>query len=126
MYIGDVGGNDPNTAIEEVNLGARRCELRLALVRGRLRYRRASPARSIEYPHLGRDASITGGVVYRGTQFPSEYQGSYFFGDYVQNTIRRLKFDGQRQCLQGCQLLAGGRSEGHRGCRRPGQVPRGA
>ena len=46
------------------------------------------------YPHSGRDSSITGGIVYRGSQFPSEYRGSYFFGDYVQNTVRRLTFDG--------------------------------
>ena len=46
------------------------------------------------YQHLGRDAAITGGIVYRGTQFPSEYQGSYFFGDFVQNWIRRLTFNG--------------------------------
>ena len=41
----------------------------------------------------GRDAAITGGFVYHGTQFPSAYQGSYFFGDYAQNTIKRLTFD---------------------------------
>ena len=45
------------------------------------------------YPHNGRDASITGGFVYHGTQFPSTYQGSYFFADYAQNTIKRLTFD---------------------------------
>ena len=45
------------------------------------------------YPHNGRDAAITGGFVYHGTQFPSTYQGSYFFGDYAQNTIKRLTFD---------------------------------
>jgi len=31
------------------------------------------------YPHNGRDASITGGFIYRGSQFPSEYYGNYFF-----------------------------------------------
>src|SRR4029077_9233280 len=45
------------------------------------------------YAHNGRDAAITGGFVYHGTQFPSTYQGSYFFGDYAQNTIKRLTFD---------------------------------
>jgi glucose/arabinose dehydrogenase len=92
MYIGDVGGNDPNTAFEEVDLGARganygwpNCEGICGLPGV------TSPIYT--YPHSGRDASITGGIVYRGTQFPSEYQGSYFFGDYVQNTIKRLVFD---------------------------------
>ena len=45
------------------------------------------------YPHNGRDASITGGFVYHGTQFPSSYQGSYFFADYTQNWIKRMTFD---------------------------------
>ena len=41
----------------------------------------------------GRDAAITGGFVYHGSQFPSAYEGSYFFADYAQNTIKRLTFD---------------------------------
>jgi glucose/arabinose dehydrogenase/PKD repeat protein len=93
MYIGDVGGNDASTAFEEVNVGARganygwpNCEGLCGLPGV------TSPIHS--YPHNGRDASITGGVVYRGTQFPNEYRGSYFFADYVQNTIKRLVFDG--------------------------------
>ena len=44
-------------------------------------------------PHNGRDAAVTGGFVYHGTQFPAAYQGSYFFADYTQNWIRRLTFD---------------------------------
>ena len=36
---------------------------------------------SYSYNHNGRDASITGGFVYHGTQFPSIYQGKYFFAD---------------------------------------------
>ena len=50
-----------------------------------------SPAYS--YPHAGHDASITGGFVYRGTQFPADHRGDYFFADYAQNWIRRLTFD---------------------------------
>jgi PKD repeat protein len=49
------------------------------------------------YPHLGRDASITGGFIYRGNQFPNEYYGNYFFADYAQNWIRRLTFDASGQ-----------------------------
>src|SRR6185436_10031433 len=45
------------------------------------------------YPHNGRDAAITGGFVYRGSQFPAQYYGNYFFADYTQNWIRRLTFD---------------------------------
>ena len=45
------------------------------------------------YAHNGRDAAVTGGFVYHGTQFPAVYQGSYFFADYTQNWIKRLTFD---------------------------------
>jgi glucose/arabinose dehydrogenase/chitodextrinase len=93
MYIGDVGGNDANTAIEEVNVGVAGANYGWPLCEGDCGIPGVTGP-IFEYPHLGRDASVTGGVVYRGSQFPTEYQGSYFFGDYVQNTIRRLKFDG--------------------------------
>ena len=35
-------------------------------------------------------ASITGADFYTGTQFPTSYQGKYFFADYVQGFIRTL------------------------------------
>ena len=38
-------------------------------------------------------ASITGGFVYHGTQFPSSMQGNYFFADYAKRWIKRLTFD---------------------------------
>jgi glucose/arabinose dehydrogenase/PKD repeat protein len=44
------------------------------------------------YPHGNHDASITGGFVYRGSQFPAEYDGDYFFADYAMNFIKRLEF----------------------------------
>ena len=45
----------------------------------------------------GRDRSITGGFVYRGSMFPAEYHGNYFYADYAQNTIKRatLSADGR-------------------------------
>jgi len=45
------------------------------------------------YPHDGRDASVTAGFVYRGSQFPAEYQGDFFFADYAQNWIKRISFN---------------------------------
>ncbi len=91
FYVGDVGGNDPATAREEVNLGAAGANYGWPNNEGPC----ASPCKSplYSYPHNGRDASITGGFVYHGTQFPSSYQGSYFFADYAQNWIKRLTFD---------------------------------
>jgi glucose/arabinose dehydrogenase len=49
-----------------------------------------------EYAHGGNndlgipDSAITGGVFYRGDQFPAEYQGKYFFADYTRHFIRVL------------------------------------
>jgi glucose/arabinose dehydrogenase len=94
MYIGDVGGNDNSTAMEEINLGVRGANYGWPLGEGDSGVP-GTTAPIFSYPHSGRDASITGGFVYRGSQFPSEYYGSYFFADYVQNTIGRLTFDAQ-------------------------------
>ncbi len=93
MYIGDVGGNDPNTAWEEVNVGARGANYGWPLGEGNSGVP-GTTAPIYTYPHNGRDSSITGGFVYRGSQFPSEYVGSYFFADYTQKKIQRLTFDG--------------------------------
>jgi glucose/arabinose dehydrogenase len=49
-----------------------------------------------EYPHTSDQfgsGAVMGGFVYRGTQFPSQFQGAYFFGDYTQDYIQYLKFD---------------------------------
>ena len=88
LLIGDVG----NTNIEELNVGVRGANYGWPNVEGVS----SNPAYTnpiYSYPHLGRDASITGGFVYHGTQFPSSYQNNYFFADYAQNWIKRLTFD---------------------------------
>ena len=38
----------------------------------------------------GGDSAIAGGAFYRGSKFPAEYHGSYFFGEYTKHWIRRL------------------------------------
>jgi len=45
------------------------------------------------YPHNGESRAITGGPIYRGSMFPSQFQGSYFFGDYAGGFIKRLTLD---------------------------------
>jgi glucose/arabinose dehydrogenase/PKD repeat protein len=92
LYIGDVGGNDPSVSMEEVNVGAAGANYGWPLCEGQCGV--AGTTNPLyAYPHAGRDACVTGGFVYRGTQFPAEYYGSYFFGDYVQNTIKRAVLD---------------------------------
>ncbi|MEL6574075.1 MAG: LamG-like jellyroll fold domain-containing protein [Pseudomonadota bacterium] len=39
------------------------------------------------------NASVTGGVVYRGDALPDEYQGAYFYGDWANNWIRYATVD---------------------------------
>lgn len=46
------------------------------------------------YPHVG-GSSITGGVVYTGTSYPTQYRGRYFFGDYVDHVIWSMAYDAQ-------------------------------
>jgi glucose/arabinose dehydrogenase/PKD repeat protein len=93
MYLGDVGGNDTSTSYEELDLGLRganygwpNCEFGTC---GNSAY----TAGLYAYPHAGRDACITAGFIYHGTQFPASYQGSFFFADYAQHWIKRLTFD---------------------------------
>lgn len=45
------------------------------------------------YNHNGGGASVTGGPIYRGSNFPESYQGDYFYADYVLGFIKRLELD---------------------------------
>ena len=45
------------------------------------------------YPHAGVTAAINGGIVYHGSQFPSEYSGAYFYADSTRDFVRYLKFN---------------------------------
>ncbi|MEM6253280.1 MAG: Ig-like domain-containing protein, partial [Cyanobacteria bacterium P01_D01_bin.156] len=50
-----------------------------------------------EYPHTNDrfgSGAVISGSVYRGSMFPTEFQGAYFFGDFTQDYIKYLKFDG--------------------------------
>ena len=43
-----------------------------------------------QYPHSDGACAITGGTFYRGSTFPSQYAGSYFFLDFCADWIRYL------------------------------------
>ena len=90
-FIADVGGNDVNTSREEINLGVRGANYGWPSSEGPCSAPCTSPLYS--YGHNGRDASITGGFVYHGTQFPSFYRGAYFYAEYVQSWIKGLTLD---------------------------------
>ena len=100
MYVGDVGGNDPSTAWEELNLVQRGANYGWPLCEGN-----CTPTNITDpiytYAHAGRDACIIGGFVYRGSAYPSSYQGNYFLGDYAQNRLKRLTLNAAGTAVTG-------------------------
>lgn len=91
LFIGDVGGNDHTTSNEEINIGVAGADYGWPNYEGQCPPPCTSPLH--DWEHNGRDSSVTGGFVYRGSQFPSSMRGDYFFADYAQNWIRRLTLD---------------------------------
>jgi glucose/arabinose dehydrogenase len=91
MYIGDVGDNSTTSSIEEINLGARGANYGWPTCEGSCGV--AGMTNPIfEAVHPGLSSAIVGGFVYRGSQFPAQYVGTYFYADYALNVIRRLIF----------------------------------
>ena len=100
FFISDVGGNDQETAWEDIHLGVAGQNFGWPLCEGPCDNPDFPLCNCNEhddpifgYPHDGSGASVSGGIVYRGNQFPSEYTGTYFYGDYVRGFIRYLTFD---------------------------------
>ena len=55
----------------------------------------------LPWEHSGGGFAATGGTFYTGSDYPAEYQGSYFFGDYGQSTIRNLRVDTSNKLIAG-------------------------
>lgn len=87
MYINDVGQD----TWEEINVGTKGANYGWPTCEGV-----CSDSRFVDptylYPHSAdrSGASIVGGAFYSGALFPSQYSGSYFFGDYVHGFIKSL------------------------------------
>jgi hypothetical protein len=88
MYINDVGQD----SWEEVNVGKAGANYGWPACEGACASH-VNPIHVYEHPSHG-GMSIAGAAFYEATQFPSEYRGSYFFGDYVGGFIKRLAPDG--------------------------------
>jgi glucose/arabinose dehydrogenase len=91
LFIGDVGGNDPQNSKEEVDVGVRGADYGWPNSEGPCSAPCTSPL--VWYSHGGRDAAVTSGFVYHGTAFPPAYRGAYFYADYAQNWIRGVTLD---------------------------------
>ena len=116
LFIGDVGGNTQSIAVEEVNLavitgadntagvnyGWSICEGKTCMDPPGEPSSHAPPLFS--YDHLGNQASITGGIVYRGTVFPAIYNGAYFYGDFARGWLRYLTFDADGSVIGNFEL----------------------
>ena len=108
-YLGDVGWNtweELNSAPPRANLGwpcyegdARQSGYETKPICQTLYSQGTSGVKKplFAYSHNTGAAAVTGGTFYTGTQFPSEYRGDYFYGDYSRNFIRRLTIDAADQ-----------------------------
>jgi len=85
MYINDVGAN----TWEEINSGVRGANYGWPTCEGTCSNSNfVNPIYA--YSHSGAGKAIAGAAFYESSQFPAEYKGSYFFGDYVADFIKRL------------------------------------
>ncbi len=94
LFIADVGQN----TWEEVNIGVPGANYGWPTAEGQSSNSNFTNPVFV-YNHNGTGASITGGAFYTGTTFPTEYQNSYFYGDYVDNYIRRLTLSPTNEVL---------------------------
>ena len=44
-------------------------------------------------------STVVGGAFYTATEYPAEYQGNLFFGDYAANWIKRIVFDSNQNVV---------------------------
>eukprot|EP00055_Hartaetosiga_balthica_P004848 m.13347 g.13347 ORF g.13347 m.13347 type:complete len:580 (-) comp4144_c0_seq1:177-1916(-) len=98
FIIGDVGGNDQDTAYEEIHIykssmgfvcfGWPWCDGSHC---GYIGPNYVMPV--LEWAHNGSPAAVIGGFVYRGQMFGAPFQESYIFGDYGQQWLKIAQFD---------------------------------
>lgn len=97
VYIADVGEG----SWEEIDKGIAGADYGWPCFEADAAFRTCSPAPTNDvkpiyaYDH-GVGSTVIGGPVYRGSAFPTDYRGRYFFGDYEANWIRdaRIAADG--------------------------------
>jgi glucose/arabinose dehydrogenase len=102
VYIADVGEG----SFEEIDLGESGADYGYPCFEGFAPFRTCTPPPNgsdtppiFVYGHGNETppvsgGSVTGGPVYRASGFSDEYQGRYFFGDYVDGWIRTARLSG--------------------------------
>ncbi|WP_426503705.1 PA14 domain-containing protein [Dactylosporangium sp. McL0621] len=106
LYAGDVG----DYTWEELNLVVKGGNYGWPVHEGRCTSNCAGYTDPVTaYNHDGGSGAVTAGPVYHGGQFPAEYAGSLFFGDYSRGFIKRAVLDpaGQVTGVQDFDLDAG-------------------
>eukprot|EP00050_Salpingoeca_kvevrii_P007362 m.295683 g.295683 ORF g.295683 m.295683 type:complete len:777 (-) comp13240_c0_seq1:505-2835(-) len=100
LLIAEVGGNNNGISTEDLHLGAKGVDYGWPFCEGNCdnpKFPTCSCGKHDDplytYSHNKKNAAIIGGVVYRGGNFPSEFQGAYFFGDFPRRQTRVLKFN---------------------------------
>jgi glucose/arabinose dehydrogenase len=85
LYVNDVGQD----TTEEINIVQKGANYGWPTCEGRCN-NSAFVNPVITYGHENSQCAITGATFYRGNNFPSSYNGSYFYGDYCARWIKRL------------------------------------
>lgn len=108
LWIGDVGGNS-DVSYEELDRAARGANFGWPDQEGPVCY--AASCAGVAFPawHYQHNdpanplpengGCIIAGAFYRATQFPAEYRGNLFVGDYAGRWVRRVVFDGAGQVV---------------------------
>lgn len=99
FFIGEVGGNDHAASWEDVHEAEENANYGWPFCGETGREPDGTCTDPVytdpifTYPHSNVGASITAGIFYNGSNYPQEWQGRFFYADWVRSWIRYLDFD---------------------------------
>lgn len=71
-----------------------------------------APLHLYQHTAAGDRNSVTGGVVYTGDQYPAEWRGAYFFGDYTADRVWTMRIGADGRVTRGPETDGFGRNMG--------------
>jgi len=99
-YIAEVGGNEQDTATEDIHLGKAGANLGWPMCEGHCSTQKRSHCSCDDYDdpmyvahHRGKSSAMIGIGVYRGGGFGAFYEGAYFYADFSRGTLMALQLD---------------------------------